>query len=621
MKQTLLPALSMLLSGQLLAQLPYSTSAPLAAHMQEVNAQWPVMDPDPTGGATFARYTDEADRIATHLHLVIERLRVRVPEGLAGSQLAKRMHLLGRLTNYADAGRFPQNHVVAYRNPIFIDPHGTACAVGWLMIESGHRSLAESISAEMNLGYLHAIAADARFAEPVSAWAQEHGFTADELAWIQPGYPLAVPTFPIGGGTNGTVTVMRPLQDGSLLLAGAFTQAGTTGAQRVARWDGGQYHALGSGPDGEPSSAAEHDGMLYVGGSFQGQTRDLAVWNGSSWSYHNVSPGMAPRVNALHVHNGDLYAACLSQGFAGTDHSVRKLVDGIWNAVGDPFNDTVMVMATHQGDLVAAGAFTQPVSEIDPLMMHVARFDGDGWLELANGLDATVRSLLDKDGTLYAAGDLYRDGNPVFGMARLIGNAPDWEEMMPGKTAYLPMNTGAERINALAPLLGGIAFGGSFFMDDGNIIGNYGANLGWMSFTPDDFRVGAWHNDEVQTMAHHQDLLHYGGAFTSVTGANEPVPYAAYTTYITDVVGQDVDKTPVKAWPLPARDLLHIDLGTADNSVSFWRCHDAAGRQVDLQSTRLENRITFQITDLSPGAYLLLLQQDKLTRTVRFVKE
>ena len=103
-----------------------------------------------------------------------------------------------KLGTYADRGRFPQNEVLPYRNPVFIDRHNTACAVGQLTIESGNEALARSIQHDMNLAYVHDMKRD-----DVFAWASASGFTENELVRIQPGYPPGVPWYGLAMARTG----------------------------------------------------------------------------------------------------------------------------------------------------------------------------------------------------------------------------------------------------------------------------------------------------------------------------------------------------------------------------------------------------------------------------------
>jgi len=266
MKRNLLLSLFPAIALGAFAQLAPQTPAPLTAHLREVNAQWAVQDPSPTDGDRIVSFADDAQRIAAHLHRVRTTLADRTPEGLSAGQMAARSALLEDLDGYADRGLFPQNHVLPYRNPVFIDPQHTACAVGQLMIESGHADLALHISDHINLGYVHELVQEPVLGPAIGTWASEHGFTADELAWIQPGYLPTINWIPLGGGTDARVTTLLKLGNNDLLVAGDFTNAGGVACTRVAVWNGTTYTALGSGAQGEATCAAEHNGPIHLGG-------------------------------------------------------------------------------------------------------------------------------------------------------------------------------------------------------------------------------------------------------------------------------------------------------------------------------------------------------------------
>lgn len=133
--------------------------------------------------ATDARDPD-ADRVRAHLSLVLELLTARDSTRWSEPQRKARADRLELLRRYVESGRFPHNHVKPGRVPVFIDPHGTPCAVAALLIGSGRRALAERIAAHDNLVYAEQID------EPeLTAWAHDSGLTLEELALIQPSYP------------------------------------------------------------------------------------------------------------------------------------------------------------------------------------------------------------------------------------------------------------------------------------------------------------------------------------------------------------------------------------------------------------------------------------------------
>ena len=138
--------------------------------------------------AAFGRAPTVADgeklRMHVHLRYVHDLLAARsaTSPGLS----ARRTELLGYLADYLAAGITPVNDYVPYRNPVFIDRAGRICAVGYLIERSVGRSVAEGIAATHRLDYLEDIAATM---PEVSRWIATSGFTLDELASIQPGYP------------------------------------------------------------------------------------------------------------------------------------------------------------------------------------------------------------------------------------------------------------------------------------------------------------------------------------------------------------------------------------------------------------------------------------------------
>lgn len=104
---------------------------------------------------------------------------------------------------------------------------------------------------------------------------------------------------PLGLGTNGRVYVLGVFDDGrgsgpALYAGGSFDSAGGEPANRIAKWDGRAWSALGLGVDNEVHSMTVfNDGTgegpaLYVGGTFstagEVPAAYIARWNGESWS-------------------------------------------------------------------------------------------------------------------------------------------------------------------------------------------------------------------------------------------------------------------------------------------------------------------------------------------------
>ncbi|MFT4623303.1 MAG: hypothetical protein ACI8PZ_001959 [Myxococcota bacterium] len=134
-----------------------------------------------------------------HLLTVASALRADTPASLDRATRARRLAHLDALEAYARAGAFPQPESVGPharhtqpprgfvspdgpRMPMFVDDHGTHCAVGHLVAHDDP-SLVARVVAEANTVWV----ADMRV-DGLAEWARWSGFTLDEVAWIQPAY-------------------------------------------------------------------------------------------------------------------------------------------------------------------------------------------------------------------------------------------------------------------------------------------------------------------------------------------------------------------------------------------------------------------------------------------------
>jgi hypothetical protein len=97
----------------------------------------------------------------------------------------KRLALLDSLTDYYERSVFPINNKAPYPTPVFVDDIGTHCAVGYLLHASGYDDLVGQIANENNLAYVRELKQDYN---ELGVWAKQHGFSVEELAWIQPLY-------------------------------------------------------------------------------------------------------------------------------------------------------------------------------------------------------------------------------------------------------------------------------------------------------------------------------------------------------------------------------------------------------------------------------------------------
>lgn len=251
-----------------------SRQAAIFDHLVTVNREWTQhAEKAPEEQMSF---TTDAERIQLHLNLVTESLLQKDISHLDQYQSQNRKHLLDTLRHYAERSLFPTNTFHVARRPYFIDVRGVHCAVGYLMKASGYGALAKRISATENYEYLADISTPG-----VDDWAKFHGFTLDELAWIQPNYGNALALKDVGGGTNGEVIRMQPYAqrypDLQLVVAGQYTEVGEIPCNGIASYSNGDWTCLDLIFEGEILDFHIFYDSMVVLGDFQYQNKQYAV--------------------------------------------------------------------------------------------------------------------------------------------------------------------------------------------------------------------------------------------------------------------------------------------------------------------------------------------------------
>ena len=224
-------------------------------------------------------------------------------------------------------------------------------------------------------------------------------------------YPLRIdPTFSDAdwismggvGGTNGTVYAVASDGATNLYVAGAFTQIADITVNRIAKWDGSKWSALGTGTNGEIRALAVSGSDLYAGGSFTQAGAAIAdrvaKWNGSGWS--GVGSGIGgsfPYVSSLAVSGGNLYAGggfSTAGGVAASN--VAKWNGSVWAALGSGTSGSVNSLAVNGSDLyVGGGFFTAGGISVN----NVARWNGTAWSAMGEGLGFNIVYALTLQGT------------------------------------------------------------------------------------------------------------------------------------------------------------------------------------------------------------------------------
>jgi len=201
-----------------------------------------------------------------------------------------------------------------------------------------------------------------------------------------------------GRGLDGPVFTAINAPDGSVVVGGNFAFAGPTPARSVARWDGSEWTAFGSGLLGDVNALAfDSQGTLYAGGQFffsgsgSTQVNHIARWNGSSWeslaSGVNYMPNLFQTVVLDILPNGD---EIWLVGIFDTAGGVETRYHAKWNILTETWISSEL-------DLDEPAASISRDEDGSLLM--------SGWFDSAGGVDGLGRMLRLRDGVVERIGN------------------------------------------------------------------------------------------------------------------------------------------------------------------------------------------------------------------------
>ncbi len=219
-----------------------------------------------------------------------------------------------------------------------------------------------------------------------------------------------------GSGLNDFASALTTFDDGSgsgpaLYAAGDFTTAGGMTANRIAKWNGSSWSALGTGLNGSATTLATFDDgsgsgpALYAGGGFTAaggvEAKRIAKWNGTSWSAVGSGMDGSPLALAVFDRGAGFDSVLFAVGLFA--HAGGIAVNGIanwdgssWSALASGMDGTVYAIATSNDGpggsamLYVGGSFT---SACGVPAKGVARWDGTTWSALSSGLNGAALSL------------------------------------------------------------------------------------------------------------------------------------------------------------------------------------------------------------------------------------
>jgi hypothetical protein len=297
------------------------------------------------------------------------------------------------------------------------------------------------------------------------------------------------------GGSYHSVLDLTVFDDGggeALFAAGQFTTAGGINAKYIARWDGSSWSALGSGMGGTQhpfvyALTVFNDGggpALYAGGGFTtaggASANYIAKWNGSNWSA--LGSGTDESVVALMVFDDGggpaLYAGghFTTAGGAGANH-IAKWDGSSWSALGSgtdgefPYVYALTVFDDGGGPALYAGGYFTSAGGVGA--NHIAKWDGSNWSALGSGTGGEfphVYALMvfdDGGGPALYAGGYFTSAGGVGANHIAKWDGSSWSALGSGTGGGVPY------VHALSAFDGGsgpaLYVGGQFTIAGGNV--------------------------------------------------------------------------------------------------------------------------------------------------------
>jgi hypothetical protein len=174
----------------------------------------------------------------------------------------------------------------------------------------------------------------------------------------------------LGTGVDGWVYALA-VSGTNLFVGGSFTAADGVPATNIARWDGNTWSPLGSGLTGldfpyqNVRALVVWNGDLYAGGYFTNAgglpANYIARWNGTNWSALGSGLGNSqyPGVMALAASGANLYVGGVFNTAGGLPAANLAQWDGSgWSTLGSGADRAVNALAVLGSDLYAGGDFT-----------------------------------------------------------------------------------------------------------------------------------------------------------------------------------------------------------------------------------------------------------------------
>jgi hypothetical protein len=395
-------------------------------------------------------------------------------------------------------------------------------------------------------------------------------------------------------GACGTIDCASPQMfiryKNEIYTSSNFKEIAGQPSKGIARWNGSTWLPVTPGlfqdynnGTGYALGSCEHDGLLYMAGSFrrvgQDTANSVASWDGNAWQTYSAPEDILhniPLHSKVIFYKGEMYVGgnCYNIIDGHVNYGIIRYDGTAWHQVGSGLFGGISFinnMVIYHDELFVCGRFNVADGNAGNMIM---RWDGEQWHDVGglNGCPAEGTKMMVYQDKLYLVGlfDCVGDGMPVSSIA--VWDGTRW-----------------------------CSFGNSYF------------------------------NNEVTCIGVYNGEFYIGGYFTKVGGY--PVKYFAkwIGDHITDTCSAPVSlalepkqSRQLSISPNPVRDYLHIQWNTGKTLPDNLRVFDPTGKEMTghIHLTLNENSANLQTGQLPPGVYFLqVLMEDGGVWNGRFLKE
>lgn len=390
----------------------------------------------------------------------------------------------------------------------------------------------------------------------------------------------------------------------NLIVAGQFTQIGSTPANNIAAWNGTSWTSLAQGVNGPVRALAVHNGILYAGGQFStagttSNVNNIAAWNGSTWTDvdNGVSGVGSAFVTALLstanglVAGGQFQNAGLTSSLA--TNNIAQWNGTSWNnnfnSLSNVFNGPIYTLREFGGQLFAAGTFSSP-------HLNTTRWNGSNWISNGSGINLVNNVPYNGVAAQYVYG-----GNLIVGGHFLNANGLPTTQHIARWNGFnwLPMPGGdlPDTIDAVHDF---IKYDNKLYA--GGAINKMGSTL--------LKGVGEWNGSNWFSTNHPPHIIHALEAYDSC-GTRDCDLYSGGEGFVNRWVcvtaNKDLDeKATFYIQPNPANEILNVFINNADMfSKSTLRIINLQGQVISLIRNIHDEKLSVDVSNLKSGMYVI----------------